>query len=180
MFLECIMTISTERLTLLSPDKNFAEELLPYRNSEFVLKYNCMRERSLEDFRKDIEKEEGDENIFYLKENSSGRIMGVIYLTEDSLRYNVGSLMLEYWLGEDFARKGYMSEAIKAVLRHAFTELNCELITVRVFEENVASNALVRKLGFIHEGTLRRCVRTPVGRIFADCQYSMTREEFKS
>ena len=172
------MTLFTERLTLLEPDKNFADELLPYRNSEFVLKYNCMRVRSLEDFRRDIEKEEGEENIFYLKENSSGKIMGVIYLTEDSLRYNVGSLMLEYWLGEDFARKGYMTEAIRAVLKYAFNELNCELITVRVFEENVASNALVRKLGFKHEGTLRRCVRTPAGEIFADCQYSMTKEEF--
>lgn len=172
------MTLKTERLSLLEPDRNFAKELLPYRNSEFVLRYNCMRERSLEDFRKDIEKEEGNENIFYLREDSTGKMIGVLYLTEDSLRYDVNSLMLEYWLGEEFARKGYMSEAIKAVLHHAFTELKCELITVRVFEENIASNGLVRKLGFKHEGTLRRCVKTPAGRVFADCLYSITKEEF--
>ncbi len=173
------MILETERLFLCPPSPEFAEELLPYRNSEFVLKYNCMRERSLEELKKDLEREQGTENIFYLKEKSSGRVFGALYLTEDSLRYNVDSLMLEYWLGENFARKGFMSEAIRAALHYAFNELGCELITVRVFEENVASLRLVKKLGFTHEGTLRRCVKTPAGRIFADCLFSMTRDEYK-
>ena len=174
------MILETERLFLRPADPDFAEELLPYRNSEFVLKYNCMRTRTLEELAGDLEREQAIENIFYLQEKSSGRVFGALYLTEDSLRYNVDSLMLEYWLGEDFTRKGYMSEAIRAVLAYAFNELNCELITVRVFEENKASMGLVKKLGFTHEGTLRRCVKTPAGRIFTDCLFSVTKEEWNS
>lgn len=174
------MKLETERLILRPADPKDAAELLPYRNSEFVLRYNCMRARSLEELTKDLERERDTPNVFYLEEKLTGKVMGALYLTEDSLRYNVDSLMLEYWLREDFARKGYMSEAIREALRYAFTELGCKLITVRVFEENEASIGLVKKLGFTHEGTLRRCVKTPAGRIFADCLFSQTKEEWKS
>ena len=173
------MIITTERLILRPADKKDAAALLPYRNSEFVLRYNCMRERTLEELERDLERESAIEDIYYLEEKATGKVMGALYLTEDSLRYNVDSFMLEYWLGEDFARKGFMSEAINAVLDYAFNTKGCELITVRVFEENTASVKLVKKLGFTHEGTLRRCVKTHYGKIFSDCLFSMTKEEYK-
>ncbi len=55
----------------------------------------------------------------------------------------------------DFWKKGYTSEAIREVLRYAFTELDLYRIGAVTFPANTASTTLLKKLGFKKEGELR-------------------------
>jgi RimJ/RimL family protein N-acetyltransferase len=51
--------------------------------------------------------------------------------------------------------KGYGTDAMKIILRFAFTELNLHRVTLTVFEYNPRAIRSYEKVGFCHEGRLR-------------------------
>ncbi len=59
---------------------------------------------------------------------------------------------LGYWVGEPFARQGYMREAIPAVVHYAFNALNLSRIEAACLPENVASRGVLEQAGFKYEG----------------------------
>ena len=75
--------------------------------------------------------------------------------------------------------KGYMSEALNAFLEYCFGTLGLKVVEARVFDDNARSVRMMERLGFTHEGTLRRAVLGWDGRIHDDRLYSLLREEFE-
>src|SRR5690242_9918675 len=61
-----------------------------------------------------------------------------------------------YELNRAFWRQGIMSEAMSAILTYAFSEPALNRVEAVVDDVNERSKGLLRKLGFAHEGTLRR------------------------
>ncbi len=59
---------------------------------------------------------------------------------------------LGYWVGEPFARHGFMREAAVAVVHHAFTRLDLSRIEAACLPENKASRGLLEATGFKYEG----------------------------
>ena len=59
---------------------------------------------------------------------------------------------LGYWVGEPFARQGYMREALQAVVHHAFGRLDLSRLEAACLPENTASRGLLEKCGFKYEG----------------------------
>lgn len=59
---------------------------------------------------------------------------------------------LGYWTGADFARQGYMREAIEAVVHYAFNHLDLSRIEAACLPENKASRGLLERSGFKYEG----------------------------
>lgn len=57
-----------------------------------------------------------------------------------------------YWIGAEYARMGYMREALLAVVHHAFTALDLSRIESACLPENVASRGVLEKCGFKYEG----------------------------
>ena len=57
-----------------------------------------------------------------------------------------------YWIGEQFSRRGYMREAIQALVHHAFTGLDLSRIEAACLPENAASRGVLEKTGFKYEG----------------------------
>lgn len=53
-----------------------------------------------------------------------------------------------YWLGRPFHGFGYASEAVTAALDWGFDAFGCKAIAARAYEDNSASRALLRKMGF--------------------------------
>lgn len=92
--------------------------------------------------------------IWYLVEKSSNRVIG-------DVAYHVWFVMhqraeIGYALRkEKYKRKGYMSEAVAAVLQHGFEEMKLQRIEACISPINIASLQLVRKFGFQQEGYLR-------------------------
>lgn len=70
-----------------------------------------------------------------------------------------------------------MTEALRAVLSYLFHEEHYQLVTVRVLAPNTASLALMKKLGFTQEGTLRRAIDFE-GTVYDDVHFSLLKEEF--
>jgi [ribosomal protein S5]-alanine N-acetyltransferase len=59
---------------------------------------------------------------------------------------------LGYWIGADHARQGFMREAIKAVVHHAFTTLDLSRVEAACLPENTPSRGVLEKCGFKYEG----------------------------
>ena len=57
-----------------------------------------------------------------------------------------------YWIGEPFARAGYMREALAAVVHYAFSELDLSRLEAGCLPENAASRGLLEKVGYKYEG----------------------------
>jgi ribosomal-protein-alanine N-acetyltransferase len=66
----------------------------------------------------------------------------------------VGSL--GYWMGEPFVRHGFMSAAVDAMTRFAFTTLRLHRVDAACIPTNVASIRLLEKCGFSREGYARK------------------------
>ncbi|MGR3616042.1 MAG: GNAT family N-acetyltransferase [Paracoccaceae bacterium] len=57
-----------------------------------------------------------------------------------------------YWTGSEYARRGFMREAISAVVHHAFTKLDLSRLEAACLPENAASRGLLERSGFKYEG----------------------------
>jgi len=65
-----------------------------------------------------------------------------------------------YWIHVDHINRGYATEASAALTKVAFEIDGMDRVEIDCSPENLASAAVPRKLGFVHEATLRR--RGPV------------------
>jgi ribosomal-protein-alanine N-acetyltransferase len=59
---------------------------------------------------------------------------------------------LGYWIGAPHARKGYMTDAVKALRAHAFSELSLHRLEAACLPSNMASIGLLERTGFDREG----------------------------
>ena len=62
---------------------------------------------------------------------------------------------LGYWIGEPYARQGYMSAAVRALVPAAFDLLRLHRVEAACIPTNVASIRLLEKCGFRREGYAR-------------------------
>ena len=95
------------------------------------------------------------DNRLMLELKGENKVIGVLSFWDDSRR-RVPAKSLVYQLHPDYQRKGYATEALQALIRYLFEETNTQLITADAITQNAASQALLRKLGFVHEGTIRK------------------------
>jgi ribosomal-protein-alanine N-acetyltransferase len=87
----------------------------------------------------------------FLLRRSDQALVGAITL--DNIRRGPAQAgTLGYWTGENYARQGYMREAIGAVVHHAFSQLDLSRIEAACLPENAASRGLLEKSGFKYEG----------------------------
>lgn len=169
--------MNTERLNIRYMEGKDLDRFDALGNSEFARRYRCMyfmtKEESAEYLHQMMEKKRD----FAIALKDTDELIGQIHLDNDSLRYGVNSVELAYWIGEPYTRKGYMTEALRAVMGWLFHDQGCDLITVRVLAPNTASRRLMEKLGFTQEGYLRWAMNFE-GTVYDDVNFSLMKEEF--
>jgi [ribosomal protein S5]-alanine N-acetyltransferase len=95
---------------------------------------------------------DGDRSMgFIARERESGRIIGVVNLSE-IVRGFFQSTYMGYYGMAGMSRRGLMSEAVGLVVTHAFGELGLHRVEANIQPGNEPSRALVKRLGFRLEG----------------------------
>lgn len=108
-------------------------------------------------------------------EKCSGECIGQIaYFLIDS-KNHFGEI--EYCIGTGFQRRGYATEAAKAVISYGFNNINLHKVQICVRPINIASKRVIEKCSFTYEGTLRDyfCIN---GEYQDRMYYSILRSEF--
>ncbi|HEY0234327.1 MAG TPA: GNAT family protein [Afipia sp.] len=68
----------------------------------------------------------------------------------------VQSGSIGYWIGQPFARRGYMTAALRVLLPTLFGELNLHRVEAACIPTNISSARVLEKCGFAREGLARR------------------------
>jgi ribosomal-protein-alanine N-acetyltransferase len=63
---------------------------------------------------------------------------------------------LGYWIGKPYWGMGYATEAVRALIVHAFETDGFDYLTVGHFSDNPASERIIAKFGFTPQGRIER------------------------
>lgn len=149
------------RLTAVRPDTDAETEARWSRDSEFwrlayphpafPLTVRVVRQEMLE--------EAGSrDHVFAMRRLSDDRFIGQIGL------WAINRSHAEAWVGiyigeRDCWGQGYGTDAMRVVLRYAFTELNLYRVSLAALAENLRAVRSYQKAGFAVEGRVRRAAR---------------------
>ena len=67
--------------------------------------------------------------------------------------------MIGYWMGERYAGKGHMEQALRLALPYIFSSLQLHRVEAACIPENQRSIRLLEKVGFQREGYLREYLK---------------------
>jgi ribosomal-protein-alanine N-acetyltransferase len=102
--------------------------------------------------------EQGTAIALFIYENASGKLVGGITL--GNIRFGVAQTgHIGYWVGERYAGRGFMVDAVKLLVRHAFDTLRLHRIEAACIPDNARSVRVLEKAGFRREGLLRSYLR---------------------
>ena len=88
----------------------------------------------------------------------AGQLVGAITL--DNIRRGPSQVgTIGYWVGQQYARQGFMSEAIIAMVAHAFGALDLSRVESACLPDNVASRGVLEKAGFKYEGVAQSYIQ---------------------
>ncbi|NLJ57968.1 MAG: GNAT family N-acetyltransferase [Tissierellia bacterium] len=155
----------TERLYLRIIKSNYAREVLDYykRNHNFLKEWEPKRpkdfytlgyQKSQLNYEYNMFKKRQDVRFWIFKKENK-KIIGNIGLS-NIIMGNFKSCFMSYKLDKDEVNKGYMTEAIKEVVRIMFDDYNLHRIEVNVVPRNERSLKVMRKLNFEEEGYSKR------------------------
>lgn len=112
--------------------------------------------RRLRRITEEIERDEA--YPFFLFRESDHALLGG--LTLGQIRRGVAqAATLGYWMGEDHAGQGHMSQAVRAALVHAFGPMRLHRVEAACIPTNTSSAKLLERCGFVREGYARAYLR---------------------
>lgn len=96
----------------------------------------------------------GSGYVFFIFDTTSTRLVGGITL--GAVRYGVArSGQIGYWMGQEFAGKGLMQDAVLALCGFAFGHLGLHRLEAACIPSNTRSINVLEKTGFKREGLLK-------------------------
>jgi RimJ/RimL family protein N-acetyltransferase len=96
------------------------------------------------------------EVTFAATRRSDGALLGAISLMGMTKRHQAE---LGYWVGKPYWNNGYCTEAARAVVNYAFSDLGLIRVYSCHLRRNPPSGRVLQKIGMTHEGCLRQHVR---------------------
>jgi ribosomal-protein-alanine N-acetyltransferase len=151
--------LETDRLFLSLPDKTMAGIICDYylRNREFLQPWEPLRD---EDFFTESHQKQLIRNELVEERFGSAYRFWLFKKVDSNLTRTIGcvvinniiggvfqSCFLGYKLDQDELNQGYMTEAVRAVIRFAFDQLGLHRIEANIIPGNTASMRVVEKLG---------------------------------
>lgn len=85
-----------------------------------------------------------------------------------------------YWIRRTAEGRGYVSETVRLLVRLAFEKLGANRVRLRCDSRNERSAAVARRLGFVHEGTLRCDARDPSGHLRDTMYFSLISSDYEA
>jgi [ribosomal protein S5]-alanine N-acetyltransferase len=152
--------LSSERFLLTQVQDSDLEFLFEGLGDEEAMPYNGVYFKTLEATKAQLEwyathYKAGTGIYWKIVSKPTGESVGVIsvyYYKKEHRKAELG-----YWLLPRFWKQGIASEVIPHIIDYWKKEKNLHRLEAFVEEENAASIALMEKLGFTHEGTMREC-----------------------
>ena len=105
-----------------------------------------------------------------------GRLIGGTGLHR--VRWELPSFEIGYWVRSSDAGRGFVTEAVAALARTCFESLGAARVEIFCDPRNDRSAAVARRVGFVHEGTLRQRILGVDGRPRDSLAFSLVRQDW--
>jgi len=157
--------LETERLFLDQLQVHHAQDYLAIRSDAHVMSTTAMRLLKSDDINR-AEKlitqqankfERGNFISWGIFSRESSKLIGYIFfqnISKHSLWVEIG-----YFLAHDIWGNGYMTEALSPAIDYCFESCGLNRIQAWTFDDNIASQRVLEKNNFQHEGTFRDYIR---------------------
>ena len=86
---------------------------------------------------------------------------------------------IEYCIGTGFQRRGYATEACRAVIGYGFRTIGLHKVQICCRTTNTKSRGVISRCGFTYEGTLRDYFRMSDGSYESRMYFSILADEYK-
>ena len=150
--------LETERLILRAKTATDAEDMKTYMADESLYKY----------WGRNMTRQEREPSLFFGRTLNNGKkdhISGGIELKKNHRLagevnlFNIENdrqAMIGYRISAAYQNMGFVTEALRRVIRFCFEETGVQRLEAEVMTVNVASNRVMEKCGFTCEGTKRQ------------------------
>jgi len=174
--------INTERLILRPIKSEDAKAIFDYRSDPIANKYQGWIPKTIDEARDFVTNRVASEMDlvntwfqFVLIEKDSNKLIGDVGIHFfDANKKQVG---IGYTLDKNYQGKGYMTEALIALINYLFIDLDKHRITASIDPDNVKSIKLVEKLGFRKEGHFKKSFLAN-GQWVDDLVFAILKEEW--
>lgn len=151
------MEFITERLILRPWKDTDAENLYKYAKDPAVgpiagWPVHTSAENSLEIIRNVLSADE-TYAVCLKEDNCAIGSIGLIKPAQSHTKAGDTELEIGYWIGVPFWGNGYIPEAVKALQKHAFEDLNCTAMWCGYYDGNEKSKRCQEKCGFTYNHT---------------------------
>ena len=155
-------TLETERLILNRPTENDLGDLILHLNSDNVFSENTLnipfpyQNENAEFWIHELVNkgfEEKKNFTFAIREKENPKLIGAIGIHLDKLHLKAE---IGYWIGKEFWNKGFVTEAVREIIRFGFQDLGLNKIYATHFPHNPASGKIMQNCGMKLEATLKQ------------------------
>ena len=102
---------------------------------------------------------DGTGHIFFVFDKRTGALVGGCQLSNIRQGIAQSAATLGYWMGERYAGKGLMTDAVGALSKYCLTKLGLHRIEAACLPDNAASRRVLAKAGFVEEGVARKYLK---------------------
>jgi RimJ/RimL family protein N-acetyltransferase len=110
-------------------------------------------------------------------ERVGGRYLGGSGLHR--MDWSLRTFEIGYWIRHTAEGQGFIREAVQLLTRLAFDTLDANRVEIRMDPRNLRSRGVAEGLGYVLEGTLRRCAADVAGRPADRHVFALTPEEYR-
>ncbi|MBL4935933.1 GNAT family N-acetyltransferase [Clostridium sp. YIM B02515] len=145
--------LKTDRSVLRGFEEKDLDSFMTYRNNEEWMKYQGFKNLTKDEYRRallvPLDIERGMQVAVANK--VTDELLGDLYVAKKDKTITIG-----YSINPIYARKGYISEVLKALLpKLEECYHGCEIVAMTE-KENTASKNLLLKLGFVYDGWIEK------------------------
>ena len=169
--------ITTARLRLRRSRPEDAERIAEYRSDPDVHRFQGWDRTDADGIREEIEQMArrlpGEPGWVQLsvEDLESGALVGDVGLSPEA--GDPGVVKLGYTIAPEFQRRGFATEAVRALIGYVFGTLGAELIRVYAAGDNVASHRVAERSGL---RLVERFRHEEDGEVWFGVRYELTRE----
>ncbi len=174
------MKIQTERLILRKPTFKDIPALIEngndydvHYNSFFLMKYPFGKKEAWEVV-KEGKNSKNNMKRFVIELKTEKSAMGIFDLYNINLKER--KLKIGYWIGKNYRRRGFVSEAMALMIPFIFNNFEVDKIIATTLINNKSSRSLLEKMKFKQEKVLKND-RFMEGKCVDSVQYRLLREE---
>ena len=173
-----MVTLETKRLILREWQESDIDDLYDIMKKSSVIMGGWEPHANINITRDVLNEYIGNDDRWAVVLKDNKKVIGCVRVCPDHNRGKLYAKSINYVLSEDYWGNGYMTEAIKRIIKYLFDELNIDLLSAFHIPDNIKSKNVLEKCGFEYEITIKQGYKRHDDKVFDSVCYSILKSDY--